>query len=117
MLQFACDAMLSFSSIPLRLGTYLGTAVLLFGVAMGGYSFIRKLLGHDLVPGWPTLVIIQCTIGGGILIALGLIGEYVGRIYDELKHRPLYVVRRAYNLERFREPDRAVVPACPPADD
>ena len=72
---------------------------------------MRKLLGHHLVAGWPTLVILQCTIGGAILVTLGLIGEYVGRIYDELKRRPLYIVRRTYNLKGSRNPERAVVPS------
>jgi dolichol-phosphate mannosyltransferase len=100
MFKFAWDAMLSFSSTPLRLGIYFGALVSLLGVGLAGYSIVRKLLGHDLVPGWPTLVILQCTIGG-----------YVGRIYDELKRRPLYIVRRTYNLKRLPNPDRAVVPS------
>jgi dolichol-phosphate mannosyltransferase len=111
MFKFAWDAMLSFSSTPLRLGIYFGALVSLLGVGLAGYSIVRKLLGHDLVPGWPTLVILQCTIGGAILVTLGLIGEYVGRIYDELKRRPLYIVRRTYNLKRLPNPDRAVVPS------
>jgi polyisoprenyl-phosphate glycosyltransferase len=108
MLRFAWDAILSFSSAPLKLGTYVGITVFAFGLIMGAYSLIRELLYHDLVPGWPTLVILHCVIGGATLVSIGMIGEYVGRIYDEIKQRPIYIVRRTANLPAVQLPARAV---------
>jgi dolichol-phosphate mannosyltransferase len=108
MLAFAWDAILSFSSAPLKLGTYLGFAAIGLGAVMGLYAVVRYFLFHDLTPGWPTLVVLQCVIGGAILICLGMIGEYVARIYDEIKHRPIYIVRRMANLDRRILADRAV---------
>ncbi len=109
MMRFAWDAMLSFSSLPLRIGLFIGAGVFALGLFMGVYSLVRKLLGHDLVPGWPTIIILQCTLGGGTLFTLGLIGEYVSRIYDELKQRPLYIVRRSFNTSQAPVVRRAVV--------
>ena len=98
MVALALDAAFSFSSSPLRLATYIGCLVFIFGVVYSAYAVVRKFVFDDLVPGWATLVILQCVIGGAILVSLGMIGEYIGRIYDEIKHRPLYIVARSTNI-------------------
>ncbi|HLG18763.1 MAG TPA: glycosyltransferase family 2 protein [Bdellovibrionota bacterium] len=102
MVGLALDAVFSFSSAPLRVSTYLGCAVLVFGMVYSGYTVARYFIYNDLVPGWATLVILQSAIGGAILISLGMMGEYIGRIYDEIKRRPLYIVGRTTNISSKR---------------
>lgn len=109
MLRFALDAILSFSSAPLKLAIGMGLVVFLFGIGYGTYAFTRAVLYHDLVPGWATLIVLQSIIGGTILFCLGVIGEYIGRIYDEIKQRPIYIVREYANLSTTKVPDRGVI--------
>lgn len=113
MFSLAWDAVVSFSSAPLRIATYAGSLLVAFGLAGAAYAFFRQLVFHDLVPGWAPLVILHGLIGGATLFGLGLIGEYVGRIYEEIKQRPIYIVARTANVERQPAADRAVV-ECPP---
>ncbi len=104
MLRFALDAIASFSHAPLQVATlmgfvFAGLAFLAIPVAIG-----FRIAG-EFVPGIATTVIAVLLLGGIQLIALGVIGEYVGRIYDEVKRRPLYLVRERRNLpERSSEP-------------
>jgi hypothetical protein len=100
MLRFALDGIFSFSILPLRLATWTGFAA--SGVAVAG--IIAIFLEHffnvpGLVRGWSSAVIGELFIGGVQLVCLGIIGEYVGRIYGESKHRPLYVVRERMGFE------------------
>jgi dolichol-phosphate mannosyltransferase len=62
------------------------------------------------VAGWTTIIVLQGLVGGMTLIGLGMVGEYIGRIYDESKQRPIYVVSRATNTRRLRPVSRSVVP-------
>jgi polyisoprenyl-phosphate glycosyltransferase len=110
MAAFAWDAILSFSTLPLRLATYIGFAAFLFGLAYGLRVFVHALFYRDLVPGWATTVVLETLLGGAILVCLGMIGEYVGRIYEELKQRPIYIVRRRMNVDVTAAPARGVVP-------
>jgi glycosyltransferase involved in cell wall biosynthesis len=102
MFQFACDAIFSFSPFPLRVALIQGILVAGFGLVYGLYSVLRWALVGDTVTGWPSLVVLLCVIGGSILVALGLVGEYISRIYEELKKRPLYIISRKLNIN---EPD------------
>jgi glycosyltransferase involved in cell wall biosynthesis len=96
MLRFSLDAVTSFSHLPLQLSTYFG--LLCAGVAFVAIPVVVGLrLAGSYLPGFGTITIIVLLIGGLVLIALGVIGEYVGRIYDEVKHRPLYVVAEQRN--------------------
>jgi dolichol-phosphate mannosyltransferase len=113
MLAFAWDAILSFSTLPLRLATYIGFAAFLFGMAYGLRVFVHALFYRDLVPGWATTVVLETLLGGAILVCLGMIGEYVGRIYEELKQRPIYIVKRRMNVQIPSTPPRGVVPEPP----
>jgi polyisoprenyl-phosphate glycosyltransferase len=108
MLKFAWEAILSFSSAPLKMAIFLGFIVFWFGIGYGVYAFLRAAIYHDLVPGWATLVILQSLIGGTVLLGLGIIGEYIGRIYDEIKQRPIYIVQDYANISVERTPPRAV---------
>ena len=96
MLRFSLDAIASFSHLPLQVATYLG--FLFAGVAFILIPVVVALhFTGGYLPGFGSLTILILLIGGLQLIALGLIGEYVGRIYDEVKRRPLYIVREQRN--------------------
>jgi glycosyltransferase involved in cell wall biosynthesis len=92
MLQFAADGVLSFSLTPLRLALWVG--FLSIGLAFAGilYALIIRLYTNDWVRGWTSIFTAVLFIGGAQLVTLGIIGEYIGRIYAEVKRRPLYVV-------------------------
>lgn len=93
MVRFALDGMFSFSATPLRLATYLGFLASAIAVAGVVYAFSLRLMTDRVVPGWATLLIAVLFLGGVQLVALGIIGEYIARIYGEVKERPLYLVR------------------------
>src|SRR3981081_1947728 len=96
MLRFSLDAIASFSHLPLQLATYAG--LLSAGVAFIAIPVVVGLRIFDsYLPGFSSLTIAILLLRGIQLIALGVIGEYVGRIYDEVKHRPLYIVREERN--------------------
>ncbi|HTZ64753.1 MAG TPA: glycosyltransferase family 2 protein [Solirubrobacteraceae bacterium] len=96
MLRFSLDAIASFSHLPLQLATYAG--LLSAGVAFIAIPVVLALrITGSYLPGFGSITIAILLLGGIQLIALGVIGEYVGRIYDEVKHRPLYIVREERN--------------------
>jgi len=96
MLRFSLDAIASFSHLPLQLATYVG--MLSAGVAFVAIPVVVALrIAGSYLPGFGSITIAILLLGGIQLIALGVIGEYVGRIYDEVKHRPLYIVREERN--------------------
>jgi len=93
MIRFATDGIVSFSILPLRMATWVGFAA--SGIAMVGIvlALIDRFFATGLVRGWTSTVIAVYFVGGVQLICLGIIGEYVGRIYGESKRRPLYFIR------------------------
>jgi polyisoprenyl-phosphate glycosyltransferase len=111
MLRFSLDAISSFSHRPLQLATLLGFAISTLAFIAIPIVVVLRILGSYL-PGFSALTILVLLLGGIELIAIGIIGEYVGRIYDEVKGRPLYLVRARHNL-----PESATHPALPPAAD
>jgi polyisoprenyl-phosphate glycosyltransferase len=95
LVHYALDGIFSFSHLPLRLLTYTGLLISGLGFAVGTFFVVRRLLGIEIAQtGFTTLVTLLLFIGGVQLIGIGVLGEYLGRIYDEVKQRPLYVVRR-----------------------
>jgi len=90
--NFALEGITSFSTAPLRLATYLGVATAVLAFAYAVWIVLKALLWGDAVAGWPTMMSVILFLGGVQLIALGLIGEYLGRLYEESKQRPLYLV-------------------------
>ncbi len=98
MMKLAWDAALSFSTLPIKLITLGGFATAALACAYGAYAVIQKYVFQSTVPGWTGLVVILGLIGGMILVSLGVIGEYVGRIFEEIKHRPLYLVKATTHL-------------------
>ncbi len=99
MIRFATDGIVSFSVVPLRLATWLGLAS--SGLAVLGilYALYGRFFSPGLVKGWTSIEIAVWFIGGVQLMCLGIIGEYIGRIYGESKHRPLYFVRERLGFE------------------
>ncbi|QBQ98319.1 glycosyltransferase family 2 protein [Paraburkholderia pallida] len=96
--NFALEGITSFSTVPLRSWTYIGCALALLAFLYGGFIVSRTLLFGNPVPGYASLISIVLFLGGIQLIGIGVIGEYVGRIYDESKGRPIYLVRRRYEV-------------------
>ena len=93
--NFALEGITSFSTVPLRVATYVGllTAVVAFG--FGGWIIAKTLIWGDPVAGYPSLMSVMLFLGGMQLMALGVIGEYLGRLYGESKQRPLYLIDTA----------------------
>lgn len=90
--NFALEGITSFSTAPLRVATYFGLLTALFAFVFAAWIIIKAALYGDPVAGWPTMMVVILFLGGIQLMALGLIGEYLGRLYDESKQRPLYLV-------------------------
>ena len=90
--NFALEGITSFSTAPLRVATYFGLLTAVFAFLFAVWIIVKAALYGDPVAGWPTMMVVILFLGGIQLIALGLIGEYLGRLYDESKQRPLYLV-------------------------
>ena len=91
--NLALDGITSFSTLPLRLWSYIGGCISLVSLVYAGYLVLGKVLFGNDVPGYPSLMTAILFLGGVQLIGIGILGEYVGRIYMEAKHRPRYVVK------------------------
>jgi glycosyltransferase involved in cell wall biosynthesis len=91
--RLALDGIVSFSALPLRMSSFLGALFALVALAYGAWLVVRTLAHGVDVPGYASLMVIVLFLGGVQLLSLGVIGEYLGRVYDEVKARPLYVVR------------------------
>ncbi len=99
LIRYAMDGVLSFSYKPLRLMTYAGALISLAGFSLAVYFVAKRLLGVETAEtGFTTLVTLILGMGGVQLLALGLVGEYIARIYDEVKNRPLYIVSRTHGV-------------------
>jgi polyisoprenyl-phosphate glycosyltransferase len=109
MLRFSLDAISSFSHRPLQLATLLGFLISTLAFVAIPVVIVLRILGSYL-PGFSSITIAILLLGGIQLIALGIIGEYVGRIYDEVKGRPLYLVRSRLNIPEEEMPDPPVSP-------
>jgi glycosyltransferase involved in cell wall biosynthesis len=94
LVRYALDGLFSFSRLPLRLVTYAGIFTALIGFAVGLFFIIRRILGVEIAfIGFTTIITLVMFLGGVQLIGIGLIGEYLSRTYDEVKRRPLYIVK------------------------
>lgn len=104
MIKFASDAIMSFSYKPLKLASYFGVVVSFISFLYLIVMVVLKLSGSNFTPGWTSLIAISLFFNGIILIILGIIGEYIGRIYDEAKGRPLYIVSEIVNFDSRTDP-------------
>jgi len=93
--NLALEGITGFSTVPLRAATYIGLASALAAFVGAGLIILRTALWGDPVAGWPSLMVVVTFLGGLQLMALGVIGEYLGRLYLEAKQRPLYLVAEA----------------------
>jgi dolichol-phosphate mannosyltransferase len=93
MAKLALDGIISFSTIPLHLATLLGICAAGLGFLFALWAVFMKVSGHYVVPGWASMMVAVLFVGGVQLITLGVVGEYIGRIYDEVRQRPLYLIR------------------------
>lgn len=98
MIRFAIDGITSFSVVPLRIATWLGVAAAGVALLGGIWAFYQKLYGSGVVPGWTTIMILVGMGSSAQLLMTGILGEYVGRIYEEVKRRPLFVIGEEINL-------------------
>ena len=95
LLRYALDGVFSFSYLPLRVLTYSGVTIALLGFAAAIFYAVRRIVGVETAPtGYTTLVTVVLFLGGVQLIGIGVLGEYLARVYDEVKQRPTYIVRR-----------------------
>jgi dolichol-phosphate mannosyltransferase len=98
-LRIGLNGLISFSSRPLQLMSLAGGVIAGLSFLLGAWYVFQKLIGVNLTPGLPTTVLVVSFFAGVQLLSLGLIGEYVGRIYDEVKRRPMYIVDRKVNFD------------------
>ena len=107
LLRFALDGITTFTTIPLRVWSYLGLIVSLFAFVYAVVMLLEAVIYGVSVPGFPTLIISVLFFAGVQLISLGVIGEYLGRVYEEVKGRPLFLVAEELGLEHDRPPTHA----------
>jgi glycosyltransferase involved in cell wall biosynthesis len=108
MVRFALNGIISFSFLPLQLATYPGFAVSLLSFGYIVYAVGLNLFTDRIVQGWASVIVAVLFIGGVQLISLGIIGEYIGRIYEEVTQRPLYLVDKLAGFEKtsYKEQER-----------
>jgi polyisoprenyl-phosphate glycosyltransferase len=100
MLTFSWTAATSFSSIPLRFSMLMGAIIGLLGLEEGARALIAHFIGRHTVPGWTSLEVIVSLIGSATLVSIGILGEYIAKIYEQSKGRPLYVVARRFAVRK-----------------
>ncbi|MCP8967369.1 glycosyltransferase family 2 protein [Ectobacillus ponti] len=100
MLSFAFDGITSFSVTPIRLVTLLGFCICLCSLLLGGYSVLQQFIGST-VPGWTSLMLSIWMLGGAQLMGIGLIGEYVGKMYKEAKRRPRFHIEASSYAQKM----------------
>lgn len=101
--NFAIDGITSFSLLPLKVWSYVGVIFSLTAFVYAGVLIVRTLLFGIDVPGYASLMVVILFLGGVQLLTLGIIGEYIGRIFEEVKNRPLYLVREVYGFKQNLE--------------
>ncbi len=97
--NFALEGITSFSTVPLRLWLYMGFGVSFLSLLYAAYMVLDKLINGNPVPGYPSLMTAVLFLGGVQLISLGVLGEYLGRVYTEVKQRPRYIIEKTFNIE------------------
>ncbi len=116
MLAFAVDAITSFSVVPLRLVTYLALAIILLAIGATALVFVVKLVNPNFfIPGYASIMLTIIFFGGLQLLALGIIGEYLGRMYESVKARPIYIVEQIYQHQEGRLTGRDPIQTPPGA--
>jgi len=104
MLTFAWTAATSFSALPLKISIWLGLIVTIFGLEEAVRAMLAHIFHWYSVPGWSSLTVLVSVLGGATLMSIGVLGEYVGKIYEQAKNRPLYLVSRTFNIVEPNKP-------------
>jgi dolichol-phosphate mannosyltransferase len=107
MLGFSWVAATSFSTLPLRLSMIMGGIAGIIGIEEGIRALLAHFLGWYTVPGWTSLTVIVSLIGSAMLMSIGILGEYVAKLYEQSKGRPLYIVARTFGGRSSDAPDRS----------
>lgn len=94
--NFALEGITSFTTGPLKIATYVGLSTSFLALVYAVFVFSKALLYGDPVQGYPSLMVVILFLGGTQLFSIGVIGEYLGRVFDEIKGRPLYFVKDYY---------------------
>ena len=110
--NFALDGITSSSTLPLRIWSYFGAVVSVLAFAYAAFLIVRTLLYGSDVPGYASLMVVVLFLGGINLLTLGIMGEYLGRAYMEIKQRPLYLVKESHGFEA-EAPKTAERPTTP----
>ena len=116
MVRVAMNGLISFSAAPITIAVRLGLGLCAFGALYLVYVFARNWLYGDLVAGWASLMSVVLILGGAQLLFIGLIGQYISRIYDESKQRPLYLLKQAGRPNRAAGDQDPPSPASSPGD-
>ena len=112
--NFSLEGITSFTTLPLRMFSYIGFVVAILSFSYGLFILLKAFVYGDPVAGFPTLFVAITFIGGIQLLGLGVLGEYLGRVFNETKNRPLYFVNDVYGLseiERSDAFDAVILPA------
>ena len=111
MIKFASDGIIAFSTKPLRIVMTLGMMSVFISIAVLLYSVIVKIIGQDSQTGWASIMVAITFFSGIQLLGLGIVGQYIARIYDESKNRPIYIVKETINVDQkdTSEPKRETV--------
>lgn len=100
MIKLSLDGITSFSYKPIKLATYAGSVILMFGITYLAGLLLLKLFSKFMIVGWNLVLAMQFVLSGVLLTMMGIIGEYIGRIYDETRDRPLYIIDECYGLTK-----------------
>jgi glycosyltransferase involved in cell wall biosynthesis len=109
-LGLGINGIVGFSRVPLRIATYLGITASAFSIVLTGWAVYQRFVGNDTVRGWASTLVVILLLGGVQLLMIGIVGEYLSRIYDEVKQRPMYVIG---DLRGFDEPDDYLAQGAP----
>ena len=104
LLKLAFDGLVSFSAVPLWLAGWMGALSAMLGFSYMLYAFVSRILGHEIPQGWTSTIIIILFLGGIQLMVLGILGNYIGRIFDEVKDRPHYITKQKAGWVTSTEP-------------
>jgi dolichol-phosphate mannosyltransferase len=102
LLRLAVNGLVSFSDAPLRIALWMGTGVSCLGILYGVYVMVTRMVRDDYVPGWASTIVVVAFLGGANMMLTGIMGLYIGRIHNEVKRRPLYIVARTTGFEPAR---------------
>ena len=112
LINFGVDGLISFSTIPLRIWIYIGASVSVFAFLYASFIILRVLFTGVDIPGYASLIVVTMFFAGVQLITLGVLGEYIGRIYEEVKGRPVYIVDRIWQ-KNLKDVDASIYKVKP----